>query len=111
MKKLFSIILFLGLILSGNAYAKEDVLRCSIKFLSELKEPDIRMEVEIDLDKKKMWVDGDKFNIKLIGERAIKAENSTGNVKISIDRFDGYLTMEALSSRYAGYCKKYKKIF
>jgi len=111
MKKLFSIILFLGLILSGNAYAKEDVLRCSIKFLSELKEPDIRMEVEIDLDKKKMWVDGDKFNIKLIGERAIKAENSTGNVKISIDRFDGHVTMEALSSRYAGYCKKYKKIF
>ena len=110
MKKLLSI-LVLSLLLSGNAYAKEDVLRCSVKFLSELKEPDIRMEVEIDLDKKKMWVDGDKFNIKLIGERTVKAENSAGNVKISIDRFDGHVTMEALRSRYAGYCKKYKKIF
>jgi len=47
----------------------------------------------------------------LIGERAIKAESENGNVRISIDRFDGFMTLEALSSKFGGYCKKYKKIF
>jgi hypothetical protein len=94
---------------SGNAYAKEDVLRCALK--NKLNEPDIRTEVEIDLDKKILWADGSKYKINLIGERAIKAESENGNVRISIDRFDGFMTLEALSSKFGGYCKKYKKIF
>ena len=108
MKKLLSI-LVLSLLLSGNAYAKEDVLRCSLKMQDE---PAIRMEIEIDLDKKKMWVDGEKFKINMIGERAIKAESDPGgNVKISIDRFDGFITWESLIAKFIGNCKKYKKIF
>ena len=109
MKKLFSTILVLGLLFGGSASAKEDVLRCALK--NKLDEPDIRTEVEIDLDKKIIWVDGSKYKINLIGERAIKAESDNGNVKISLDRFDGFITLEALSSKFGGYCKKYKKIF
>ena len=108
MKKLLGIVA-LGLLLSGNTYAKEDVLRCGLK--AKLDEPDIRAEVEVDLDKKMLWVDGNKYNIFLIGDRAIKAESDNGNVKISIDRFDGYMTFEVASTHLAGYCKKFSKIF
>jgi len=108
MKKLVGV-LALCLLVSGNAYSKEDVLRCALK--NKLDEPDVRTEVEIDLDKKIIWVDGSKYKINLIGERAIKAESDNGNVKISLDRFDGFITLEALSSKFGGYCKKYKKIF
>jgi hypothetical protein len=86
--------------------AKEDVLRCALK--NKLDEPDVNRN---DLDKKIIWVDGSKYKINLIGERAIKAESDNGNVKISLDRFDGFITLEALSSKFGGYCKKYKKIF
>ena len=102
-------ILVLCFLFSVSAYSKEDVLRCALK--NKLDEPEIRTEVEIDLDKKIIWVDGSKYKINLIGERAIKAESDNGNVKISLDRFDGFITLEALSSKFGGYCKKYKKIF
>jgi len=108
MKKLLGIVV-MGLLLSGNAYAEEEVLRCGLK--NKLDEPDIRTEVEIDLDKKMLWVDGNKYKINLIGDRAIKAESDNGNVKISIDRFDGFMSLQALSSSFGGYCKKYKKLF
>ena len=108
MKKLLGIIV-LGLLLSGNAYAKEEVLRCDLQFA--LDEPDIRAEVEINLNKKMLWFDGDKYNIILLGDRTIKAQSDNGNVKISIDRFDGYITFKAASSNFIGYCKKYNKIF
>ena len=108
MKKLLGIMV-LGLLLGGNAYAKEEVLRCDLKFAPD--EPGMRAEVEINLDKKMRWCDGDKYNIILLGDRAIKAESANGNVKISIDRFDGYITFKAASSNFIGYCKKYNKIF
>ena len=109
MKKLFSTILVICSLLGGNAFAKEEVLRCDLKFAPD--EPGMRAEVEINLDKKMLWFDGDKYNIILLGDRAIKAESANGNVKISIDRFDGYITFKAASSNFIGYCKKYNKIF
>jgi len=65
MKKIFLVLLF-SVLFSANAYAKEDVLRCALK--NKLNEPDIRTEVEIDLDKKILWADGSKYKINLIGE-------------------------------------------
>ena len=109
MKKLFSTIMVLGLLLSGNAFAEEEVLRCALK--TKIDEPDIRAEVEINLNKKMLWVDGDKYNIILIGDRTIKAESDNGNVKISIDRYDGRMSLQAASSNFLGYCKKFNKIF
>ena len=47
----------------------------------------------------------------LVGDRAIKAESDNGNVKISIDRFDGYMSYTAASTSLIGYCKKFSKIF
>ena len=108
MKKFLGIIV-LGLLLSGNAYAKEEVLRCSLK--TKIDGPDIRTEVEVNLSKKMIWVDGNKYNIILIGERVIKAESDNSNVKISIDRFDGLMSLQAASSNFLGYCKKFNKIF
>ena len=97
------------MVLSGVSYAAEEVLRCGLK--SKLNEPETRSEVEIDLDKKLLWVDGSKYSIFLVGERAIKAETDNGNVKISIDRFDGFMTLKVASTSLAGYCKKYNKLF
>ena len=108
MKKLLGIVV-LSLLLSENAFAKEEVLRCDLKFA--LDEPNIRAEVEINLDKKMLWVDGNKYKIILVGDRAIKAESDNGNVKISIDRFDGYMSYTAASTSLIGYCKKFSKIF
>ena len=108
MRKLFGIVL-LGFLFSGNANAKEEILRCDIKYA--LDEPNIRAEVEINLDKKMLWVDGNKYKIILVGDRAIKAESDNGNVKISIDRFDGYMSYTAASTSLIGYCKKFSKIF
>lgn len=107
--KIFLSFVIILVLFSFNAFAKEEVLRCDLKI--SLNEPDIRAEVEINLDKKMLWFDGDKYNIILIGDRAIKAQSDNGNVKISIDRFDGYITFKAASSNFIGYCKKYNKIF
>ena len=109
MKKLFSTILALSLLFSVNVHAEEEVLRCALK--TKIDEPDIRAEVEVNLKKKMLWVDGDKYNIILIGDRAIKAESDNGNVKISIDRYDGRMSLQAASSNFMGYCKKFNKIF
>ena len=109
MKKLLGIVV-LGLLLSGSVYAKEEVFRCN---LDSQTQKDIRAEVEINLNKKMLWVDGDKYNIILIGDRQIKAESDNGNVKISIDRFDGYMSFQSATSSggFIGYCKKFDKLF
>ena len=99
----------LSLLFSVNVHAEEEVLRCALK--TKIDEPDIRAEVEVNLKKKMLWVDGDKYNIILIGDRAIKAESDNGNVKISIDRYDGRMSLQAASSNFLGYCKKFNKIF
>ena len=109
MKKLLGIVV-LGLLLSGNAYAKEEVFRCN---LDSQMQKDLRAEVEINLNKKMLWVDGGKYNIILIGDRQIEAESDNGNVKISIDRFDGYMSFQTATSSggFIGYCKKFDKLF
>ena len=110
MKKLLGIVV-LGFLLGGNAYAKEEVFRCSLN--NKLDAPEIRTEVEINLNKKMLWVDANKYNIILIGDRKITAESDNGNVKISIDRFDGYMSFQTASSSggFIGYCKKFDKLF
>ena len=109
MKKFLGIFV-LGLLLSGNAYAREEVFRCN---LDSRTQKDVRAEVEINLNKKMLWVDSDRYNIILIGDRKITAESDNGNVKISIDRFDGYMSFQTATSSggFIGYCKKFNKLF
>ena len=108
MKKLLLTILF-TLVLSGGASADEIVLRCDLK--TRVDDPGVRTEVEIILKKKIVYVDGDKYNITLVGERSIRAESDNQYVQISIDRFDGFMYFQTDNSKFAGYCKKYNKIF
>ena len=109
MKKLLRIVV-LGLLLSESAYANEEVFRCD---LSNKIASQIRAEVEINLDKNMLWVDANKYNIILLGERKITAESDNGNIKISIDRFDGYMSFQTAGSSagFVGYCKKFYKLF
>ena len=109
MKKLFSTILVLGLLLSGNAYA-ETVLRCEIdpEWNSE------RVTVEINLKKKILFMNDYSYDIETIGDRAIVAKKD--NKIIKLDRYDGYIKLIGFSTssgsqEFDGYCKKFNKIF
>ena len=107
MKKVILTFLFLTLF-SNVGFAKDVYLICDMK---DRGKPDFRVEVEINLDEKILYLDDLNYNIVTIDEKIIKAENDKGNIKISINRFDGFMTFSVASSNFAGYCKKYRKIF
>ena len=104
MKKLISIII-LGLLLSGNAYAEIVYLRCILdkEFLNQ------RVEAEVNLEKKVVYLDNFLLEIKSIEDRKIVAKSK--DVTLKLDRFDGLLEVEGSKDRFSGYCKKYNRIF
>ena len=101
---------FLGTIVLGlclvcnNSFAKEIILNC---YQVEPESPtDIQISVakitgtkidsEIDLQKKIIHFDGYKFDIVLETQRKIVAKKS--NERITIDRYDGILVLDDVSS-------------
>ena len=103
MKKAIAIIIP-GLLLSGNAYAKEIVLNCykldpkqsqmTAEILAKMKSP--KTDSEIDIQKKIFHLGGDKFDIVLETQRKIVAKKS--NTRITIDRYDGILVLDDVST-------------
>ena len=102
-------IIILSSLLSGHVFAEEEVLRCILKDQSNSEGE--RSEVEINLEKKMLWLDTFQYKIFLLGERTIKAGSDNADIQISIDRFDGFMTLKNGSSTTTGYCKKFIQIF
>ena len=109
MIKKFLGILFLVFLVNGHVFAEEEVLRCILK--DQTDSTGKRSEVEINLDKKMLWLDSFQYKIFLVGDRMVKAGSDNADIQISIDRFDGFMTLKNGSSTTKGYCKKFNKIF
>ena len=107
-KILFGIII-LSSLLSGKVFAEEEVLRCILKDQSNSEGE--RSEVEINLEKKMLWLDTFQYKIFLLGDRTIKAGSDNADIQISIDRFDGFMTFKNGNLTTTGYCKKFNQIF
>ena len=102
-------ILVLSLLFGGNVFA-ETVLRCEIdpEWNKE------RVTVEINLEKKILFMNDYSYDIETIGDRAIIAKKN--NKIIKLDRYDGYIKLIGFSTssgsqEFDGYCKKFNKIF
>ena len=104
MKKAIAI-LVLGLCLvCNNSFAKEIILNCykldpegSQKVAAQVaKITGTKIDSEIDLQKKILHFDGNKFDIVLETQRKIVAKSS--NERITIDRYDGVLLLDDVSS-------------
>ena len=104
MKKLLGIV-GLGLcLICNNSFAneiildcfnwKKDTLKTTVEALAGLQGKDIDME--IDLKKKILHFDGNKFDIETETQRKIVAKKS--NERITIDRYDGVLLLDDVSS-------------
>ena len=102
-------IIILSSLLSGHVFAEEEVLRCILKDQSNSEGE--RSEVEINLEKKMLWLDTFQYKIFLLGDRTIKAGSDNADIQISIDRFDGFMTFKNGNSTTTGYCKKFNQIF
>ena len=85
MKKLLSI-LVLSLLFSGSGYA-ETVLRCDI----DPEWNNRRVTVEVNLEKKILFMNDYSYNIETIGDRAIIARKDNRTIKL--DRYDGYIKL------------------
>ena len=97
---------FLGIIVLGlclvcnNSFAKEIILDCykldpekSQKVaVAVAKITGTKIDSEIDLQKKILHFDGNKFDIVLETQRKIVAKKS--NERITIDRYDGILVLD-----------------
>ena len=97
---------FLGIIVLGlclvcnNSFAKEIILNCykldpegSQKVaVAVAKITGTKIDSEIDLQKKILHFDGNKFDIVLETQRKIVAKKS--NERITIDRYDGILVLD-----------------
>ena len=103
MKKLLAIVV-LGLLLGSNAFAKEIILNCykldpevvqsRAEILARIN--GTKIDSELDLQKKILHFDGNKFDIVLETQRKIVAKKS--NERITIDRYDGILVLDDVSS-------------
>ena len=102
-------IIILSSLLSGHVFAEEEVLRCILK--SQSNSEGERSEVEINLEKKMLWLDTFQYKIFLLGDRTIKAGSDNADIQISIDRFDGFMTFKNGDLTTTGYCKKFNQIF
>ena len=99
MKKLLGI-LVLGLLWCNNSFAKEIILNCykldpegSQKVAAAVAMiTGTKIDSEIDLQKKILHFDGNKFDIVLETQRKIVAKKS--NERITIDRYDGILVLD-----------------
>ena len=103
MKKLLGI-LVLGLLFCNVGFAEEIILDCYKWGLKELRDTaelraDLKLDKidsEIDLKKKILHFDGNKFDIESETQRKIVAKKS--NERITIDRYDGILVLDDVSS-------------
>ena len=95
------------------AHTKEVVLRCEDK--KKILAKSQRIEVEIDFNEDKLWVEGLLFSIVTKGERTIVAEkelpNSDDVLRVRLDRYDGFMNVDTPEGSGDVYCKKYKKMF
>ena len=96
--KAIGIIIF-GLLLGGNAFAKEIILNCYKMKAGFTSEPyriaaqmGSKIDSEIDLQKKIFHFDGNQFDIEQETQRKIVAKKS--NERITIDRYDGILVLD-----------------
>ena len=107
-KKFLGIIVLVFLV-SGHVSAEEEVLRCILK--DQPNSTGKRSEVEINLEKKMLWLDTFQYKIFLLGDRTIKAGSENADIQISIDRFDGFMILKNGDLLTTGYCKKFNQIF
>ena len=104
MKKLLGIVVLGLCLICNNSFAneiildcfnwKKDTLKTTVEALAGLQGKDIDME--IDLKKKILHFDGNKFDIETETQRKIVAKKS--NERITIDRYDGVLLLDDVSS-------------
>jgi len=103
MKKAIGI-LVLGLLWCNNSFAKEIILNC-YKLDPEVAQSragilarinGTKIDSELDLQKKIFHLGGDKFDIVLETQRKIVAKKS--NERITIDRYDGILVLDDVST-------------
>ena len=98
--KRFLAILVLGLLWCNTSFAKEIILNCykldpegSQKVAAAVAMiTGTKIDSEIDLQKKILHFDGNKFDIVLETQRKIVAKKS--NERITIDRYDGILVLD-----------------
>ena len=103
MKK-FKAILVLGLLWCNVGFAEEIILNCykldpevvqsRAEILARIN--GTKIDSELDLQKKILHFDGYKFDIVLETQRKIVAKKS--NERITIDRYDGILVLDDVSS-------------
>ena len=104
MKKLLGIVVLGLCLICNNSFAneiildcfnwKKDTLKTTVEALARLQGKDIDME--IDLKKKILHFDGNKFDIETETQRKIVAKKL--NERITIDRYDGVLLLDDVSS-------------
>ena len=100
MKKFLGIIVLGLCLVCNNSFAKEIILNCykldpegSQKVaVAVAKITGTKIDSEIDLQKKILHFDGNKFDIVLETQRKIVAKKS--NERITIDRYDGILVLD-----------------
>ena len=123
--KRFLIILAAGLLWVNVGFAEEIILNCYKIDLNSSTEIQVdvakftntKIDSEIDLQKKILHFDGNKFDIESETQRKIVAKKS--NERITIDRYDGILVLDDVSStpvkNISGYVceiqKEEKKLF
>ena len=100
MKKLLGIVVLGLCLICNNSFANEIILDCFnwekdtvksiVEGLMEFRDKDF--EMEIDLKKKILHFDGNKFDIETETQRKIVAKKS--NERITIDRYDGILVLD-----------------
>ena len=104
MKKPLGIVVLGLCLICNNSFAneiildcfnwKKDTLKTTVEALAGLQGKDIDME--IDLKKKILHFDGNKFDIETETQRKIVAKKL--NERITIDRYDGVLLLDDVSS-------------
>ena len=104
MKKLLGIVVLGLCLICNNSFAneiildcfnwKKDTLKTTVEALAGLQGKYIDME--IDLKKKILHFDGNKFDIETVTQRKIVAKKL--NERITIDRYDGVLLLDDVSS-------------
>ena len=111
MKHLLSILILLGFM--SVATAEEIHLECDYKSV-------MLYEVDIDLEKKQLWMNAYLYNITLITDLNIVAikRNSDPYERITLNRYTGELSLDYLNSEESEtvknirvYCTKLEKLF
>ena len=114
MKHLLSILILLG---SMSVATSEEIhLGCYYKSAESV----MSYEVDIDLEKNKLWMNSYLYNITLATDLNIVAlHNSDPNERITLNRYTGELSLDYLSTEESEavnnlarvYCKKLEQLF